>query len=230
MDPYVEALRDSADPCIAYRARRLLDELPDGDEDQRRRRRQVVETPNVRRLLAHRGPDGTIRYGNGYHAYRKFQGAHWTLASLAELGYPSGDHSLMPVVEQIHEWLTSPQHLRPPSTEVITGQEDRIRRCASQEGLVIWYLHELDLVDQRVGAYVARLIDYQWPDGGGNCDKDPTARTSSVQETLLPLRGIARSRAQTVAVWLPVTRCSRRPAPDAGVRAAGAQAVASDEQ
>ena len=138
MDPYVEALRDSADPCIAYRARRLLDELPDRDEDQRRRRRQVVETPNVRRLLAHRGPDGTIRYGNGYHAYRKFQGAHWTLASLAELGYPSGDHSLMPVVEQIHEWLTSPQHLRPPSTEVTSryrpAHPSRTRRAAGQCG------------------------------------------------------------------------------------------------
>jgi hypothetical protein len=192
MDDYVQALRDSADPSIAYRARRLLDELPEDDEDQRRRRRQVVQAPNVRRLLAHRGPDGTIRHGNGHDAYRKFQGPHWTLASLAELGYPCAERSLTSVVEQIHEWLTSPQHLRPPSTKLIAGQEDRVRRCASQEGLAIWYLHELGLADQRVDAYVARLIDCQWPDGGWNCDKDPAARTSSVQETLLPLRGIAR--------------------------------------
>ncbi len=32
---------------------------------------------------------------------------------------------------------------------------------------------------------------FQWPDGGWNCDKRPGARTSSVQETLLPLRGLA---------------------------------------
>lgn len=192
MDAYVEALRDSPDPSIAYRAYRLLDDLPQDDEDQHRRRQQVVDTPNVRRLLAHRRPDGTIRHGNEYHAYRKFQGAHWTMASLAELGYSPGDPGLMPLVEQIHEWLTSPQHRRPPSTQVISGQEDRIRRCASQEGLAIWYLHELDLTDERVDALAARMIECQWPDGGWNCDKNPTARTSSVQETLLPLRGLAR--------------------------------------
>jgi hypothetical protein len=192
MDPYVEGLLNSADPSIAYRAHRLLDDLVQDDEDQRRRRQQVVQTPNVRRLLAHRRPDGTIRHGNEYHAYRKFQGAHWTMASLAEIGYPPADHNLLPVAEQIHGWLTSPQHLRPPSTVVIAGQEDRVRRCASQEGLAIWYLHELELVDERVDALVARLIDCQWPDGGWNCDKDRAARTSSVQETLLPLRGLAR--------------------------------------
>jgi hypothetical protein len=66
-----------------------------------------------------------------------------------------------------------------------------VRRCASQEGLAIWYLHELGLADERADVLVSRLVDYQWPDGGWNCDKAPAARTSSVQETLLPLRGLA---------------------------------------
>lgn len=35
------------------------------------------------------------------------------------------------------------------------------------------------------------LVRWQWPDGGWNCDKSPLAGTSSVQETLLPLRGLA---------------------------------------
>jgi hypothetical protein len=192
MDPYVEKLRDSDNPSIAYRAHRRLDGQGEGEENQRRRRQQVAETSNVRRLLSHRGPDGTIRLGNEYHGYRKFQGAHWTMAALAELGYPPGDQSLLPVVDQVHEWLSSPKHLSPPSTQVIPGQEDRVRRCASQEGLTIWYLHELGLVDERVDMLVSRLVDDQWPDGGWNCDKAPAARTSSVQETLLPLRGLAR--------------------------------------
>jgi hypothetical protein len=192
VDPYVDALRDSTDPSIAYRAHRLLDEAPEDDASQRRRRRLVVDTPNVRRLLAHRRADGTIRHGNEYHAYRKFQGAHWTMAALAELGYPPGDHGLAAVVDQIHRWLTSTQHLSPPSTQVIDGQANRVRRCASQEGLAMWYLHELDLADDRVDTLAARLVEFQWPDGGWNCDKNPLARTSSVQETLLPLRGLAR--------------------------------------
>ena len=56
-----------------------------------------------------------------------------------------------------------------------------------------WYIHELGFAeDERTDELVARLVGWQWPDGGWNCDKDPAARTSSVQETLLPLRGLAR--------------------------------------
>jgi hypothetical protein len=33
-------------------------------------------------------------------------------------------------------------------------------------------------------------VDFQWPDGGWNCDKRERARTASVQETLIPLRGL----------------------------------------
>jgi hypothetical protein len=189
---YVERLRDSDDPSVAYRAHRRLDGAGDDNEAQRRRRQQVATTSNVQRLLSRREPDGTIRLGSEYHAYRKFQGAHWTLAGLAELGYPPGDASLLPLADQVHDWLTSRKHLSRPSTEVIEGQEDRVRRCASQEGLAIWYLHELGLVDKRVELLVSRLVHYQWPDGGWNCDKNPAARTSSVQETLWPLRGLAR--------------------------------------
>lgn len=90
VDSYVEGLRNSDGPSVAYRAFRRLDGLSDDDEGQRARRRQIAESPNVRRLLSHLQPDGTIRLGNEYHVYRKFQGAHWTLAALAELGYPSG--------------------------------------------------------------------------------------------------------------------------------------------
>lgn len=191
MDPYIEELRHSDDPCIAYRAYRRLDGL-ENDEGQRRRRSLIAESPNVQRLLSRRLPDGTIRPGSEYHAYRKFQGAHWTLAGLAELGYPSGDVSLLPLVGQVHGWLSSSRHLRPPSTEIMPGQEDRVRRCASQEGLALWYLHELGLADDRVDLLVSRLRDTQWPDGGWNCDKSPAAQTSSVQETLWPIRGLAR--------------------------------------
>ena len=60
------------------------------------------------------------------------------------------------------------------------------------EGLALWYLHELGLADGRADELASRLVGWQWPDGGWNCDKNPAARTSSVQETLLPLRGLAR--------------------------------------
>ena len=48
----------------------------------------------------------------------------------------------------------------------------------------------LGLCDDRTDELVSRLVTWQWPDGGWNCDKRPQALTSSFQETLLPLRGL----------------------------------------
>ena len=191
VDSYTAALHDSDNPSIAYRVHRSLDGLSDADAGQRARRQLVAHSWNVERLLSHRRADGTIRLGSEYHAYRKFQGAHWTLAGLAELGYPAGDASLLPLVDQVHEWLFSRAHLSPPSTAFVSGESDRVRRCASQEGLAIWYLNVLGLTDDRVDALASRLVEFQWPDGGWNCDKRAGTETSSVQETLLPLRGLA---------------------------------------
>jgi hypothetical protein len=199
-----DELLSSPDPAISYRAHRRLGGVPEEDGEQVRRRNEVAGSENVRRMLSGRRSDGTIGYGDidrerqlaaagrAAGAYRKWQGPHWTLAGLAELGYPPGDASLRPVVEQVLDWLFAPRHLKPPSTQVFPGQEDRVRRCASMEGLALWYLHELGLADARAEQLASRLVGWQWPDGGWNCDKNPSARTSSVQETLLPLRGLAR--------------------------------------
>ncbi len=188
----MEELLASTDPSVAFRAHRLLAGAPDDAPAQMTRRQQVATSENVRRMLSQRRPDGTIRKGNESGAYRKYQGPHWTLAGLAELGYPAGDRSLSPLVDQSFDWLLAPRHLKPPSTAILPGQPDRVRRCASQEGLALWYLHELGLADERADVLASQLVAWQWPDGGWNCDKSPTARTSSVQETLLPLRGLAR--------------------------------------
>lgn len=193
MDTWIERLQDSAEPAIAFRAHRRLSGDSDDDPAQRARRLRIASSDNVRRILAHRHRDGTIRHRNETGAYRKWQGPHWTLACLAELGYPPADPELQPLVDQVFAWLLAPRHLLPPSTAVLPGQADRVRRCASQEGLALWYLHELGFAeDERTEELAERLVRWQWPDGGWNCDKDPRARTSSVQETLLPLRGLAR--------------------------------------
>jgi hypothetical protein len=199
-----DELLASPDPAVSYRAHRRLAGVSEDDPDQQRRRRLVASSENVARMLSGRRADGTIGYGDvrrerelgaagrAAGAYRKWQGPHGTLTGLAELGYPPGDASLGAVVDQVFDWLLAPRHLKPPSTQVFPGQEDRVRRCASMEGLALWYLHELGVADDRADLLASRLVGWQWPDGGWNCDKDPAARTSSVQETLLPLRGLAR--------------------------------------
>jgi hypothetical protein len=145
--------------------------------------REVQRSPLARRLLAaaDRLP----------HPYQKWQGPHFTLICLAEIGYPPGDLSLMALRDRFYDWLFAEHHFRPPHTLVIPGQEDRVRRCAGQEGYAVWYSLMLGLSDERTETLVERLLHWQWPDGGWNCDKRPLARTSSFHESLIPLRALS---------------------------------------
>ena len=66
----------------------------------------------------------------------------------------------------------------------------RHRRCASQQGNALWTAHRLGFADERCDQLVERQLHWQWPDGGWNCDKRPSADSSSFMETLYPLRGL----------------------------------------
>jgi hypothetical protein len=66
-----------------------------------------------------------------------------------------------------------------------------VRRCASQEGNALYYLIALGLDDERVDRLAHGLLEWQWPDGGWNCDRKLKASNSSFHETLLPMRGLA---------------------------------------
>lgn len=186
IESVVESLVRSPDPVVAYRARLMLrGDDPHGAEmvslQDRIRRSEMA-----RRLLGHREKDGTIHT----NPYKKWQGPHWTLYSLARIAYPPGDGSLEPLRDQVYDWLLAPEHMQFPRSLLIPGQEDRVRRCGSQEGNAIWYSILLGLTDERTRRFVDRLIELQWPDGGWNCDKRPEARCSSVMETLIPIRAL----------------------------------------
>jgi hypothetical protein len=185
-DALLARLAGSPDPVLAYQARLLAGEAPTGTPVAPGVRAAIPGSTRAVALLSHRAADGTIRL----HPYAKWQGPHWTLYSLALIGYPPGDPSLLPIRDQVCAWLLSRQHLRPPSTVVPAEQPERPRRCASQEGNAIWYSLRLGLEDERTQILVERLIDWQWPDGGWNCDRRPTARSSSFQETAIPLRAL----------------------------------------
>ena len=104
--------------------------------------------------------------------------------------------------QTFEEWL-SEFHLR-NYVRMING---RVRRCASQEGNAIWSSLRLGFTDKRTTELVERLIKWQWPDGGWNCDKHPEAINSSFMESLIPLRALALYAKTTGErrVWL-VTR------------------------
>ncbi|MCK4275463.1 MAG: hypothetical protein KAX78_03050 [Phycisphaerae bacterium] len=144
----------------------------------RKLRREIQHSPLTRRLLSEVGEDGKIPY----HPYKKWRGAHWVLAQLAELGYPPDDESLRPLADQVLNWAVN---LRP---KIIEG---RVRRCASQEGNALFSTITLGLADGRCSEIAQHLIEWQWADGGWNCDKKPAACHSSVHESLIPIRGLS---------------------------------------
>jgi hypothetical protein len=178
----------SPEPAIRWKVRaRVLGEPAD------EAREEVRGSAIVRRLLA---PfDAVPRPG----VYAKWQGAHWALAALADIGYPPGDDALHPLREQVLDaWLdkayyqdveisTKSAVYRHTGVPVMRG---RHRAHASQQGNALWSLTTLGLADDRCDDLVERLLYWQWPDGGWNCDRDPAADTSSFFETLLPMRGL----------------------------------------
>lgn len=180
-----EALCAHENPVVAFRARRLLAGEPENSRAMRKLRGGIASSETARRLLL-------ALDGERFNPYRKWQGPHWTLYSLAEIGFPPGDERLLPLRRRVMDWMSAPAFLKPPSTLVFPDQPLRPRRCASMEGNAIWSQLLLGIVDEeRAPLLVDRLLAFQWPDGGWNCDKRPEARGSSVQETLVPLRGLA---------------------------------------
>jgi hypothetical protein len=178
----LQTLAASDEPSIRYRVLTELLEAPADSAEVRHARQEVKRSRRVAALLAERGADGRLPY----HPYAKWHGAHWILVSLAELGYPPGDRALIPLREQVFEWLLGEDH-RASQREI----QGRVRIHASQEGNALYSQLALGIADRRTEQLVDRLKECQWPDGGWNCDRNPRASQSSFMETLTPLRGLA---------------------------------------
>jgi hypothetical protein len=182
INPVMDRLLASPESVIRYKVSvYILGYDPESPQIQELRQ-EIRSSPVVQTLLSEQGSDGKIPY----HPYAKWLGAHWILASLADLAYPPGDESLKPMLEQSYAWLLSPFHLK--SVRTINR---RARRCASQEGNLLYYGCALGFADDRSQELAERLVRWQWPDGGWNCDKRPEAVNSSYMESLIPMRGLA---------------------------------------
>ena len=154
----------------------------------------------MRALLSRRTELG--RPGTARKVYYKWQGVHWVLASLADIGYPRGDKTLLPIRDRILEFWLKPNYYREFVARTLREayahhhdgvpvMQGRARRCASQQGNALYFLTVLGLADERSDALAERLLHWQWPDGGWNCDRHPEADTSSFMESLTPMLGLA---------------------------------------
>jgi hypothetical protein len=196
-----DAARDdllaSDEPSIHWKLRANVGGEDPESPSMRALQTEVRESPRVRRLLdRHVGAEA----GHAPPVYAKWQGAHWVLHALADLGYPSDDPALEPLRDRVVEAWLDPMfyvdfeaNAKADAYKVrgVPVMNGRHRRCASQQGNALLAVIRLGLVDDRAPRLVERLLHWQWPDGGWNCDKDPTADTSSFMETLPPMRALA---------------------------------------
>lgn len=185
----VDALLRSAEPAVVWKVRTQVLGESESSPRIRKLREAVRECPRVRKLLARRGAK----------VYAKWQGAHWVLATLADLGYPRSDPALLPMRDQVCDAWLDPVFFTEFQVETkadaykrdgVPVMQGRHRRCASQQGNALYSVARLGLIDERAEKLVERILHWRWPDGGWNCDKDPAASHSSFTETLLPMKGL----------------------------------------
>lgn len=181
-DGIIKVLLASDEPSIRWKLRvKVLNENPQS-KSIRKLQEEICSSKHVITLLSERTKEGTIPF----HPYDKWYGAHWVLATLADIGYPPGDKSLIPLAEQVLCCWLSKKHI-----DRVPIMQGRARRCASQESNALYSLLTLGLADERVDQLAANLIKWQWPDGGWNCDKKPEAINSSFHETVIGVRALA---------------------------------------
>jgi hypothetical protein len=191
-----QSLLESDEPAIRFKIRTgFLGEDPDS-KSIRILRDEIPNSKLVAALLRRRAPSGELRA----NVYAKWQGAHWVMATLADIGYPAGDESLLPMRDQVqNHWLdeqffrefTAKSKGQAYGQDGVPVMQGRHRRCASQQANALWSILKLGLADDRTHEFVGRLLHWQWPDGGWNCDKNPQASHSSFMESILPLRALA---------------------------------------
>jgi hypothetical protein len=182
LPPPLPMLLESGEPSIRFKILHHILDCPLEAPEVVQVREDIRHSARVQGLLSQRSVDGTIPGS----AYAKWQGAHWIVSLLADLGYPPGDPGLIPLRQQVLDWLLGEKH-----QASIISINDRVRRCASQEGNALYALLALGLSNERTHSLAVRLRTWQWPDGGWNCDKRPKAVHSSFMESLIPLRALA---------------------------------------
>lgn len=181
-------LFQSLDPSIQFLAHtRLLGEEPNAPS-LAPLRDEIRNSARVRALLDTCAPAGRTPPPAG----QPYIGSHWVLSSLAEIGYPAGDPRLIPLREQVYEWLFSDIRERSiQKNHPVINLDGEVHACASVEGQALFYLITLGLADRRTEQLASRLIAWQWPEGGWNCVNDPQSLHWTFAEGLAALRGLS---------------------------------------
>ncbi|MCW5876409.1 MAG: hypothetical protein KIS85_05940 [Anaerolineales bacterium] len=193
----INLLLNSSEPSVRWKIRvKVLGEERDSPPI-RELEKEIAESPRVAALLSKVDKQGRLKA----KVYAKWQGAQWVLMTLADIGYPCGMKWLQPTADEVMgAWLTEryfqefAAESKPDAykklRKAIPLMQGRHRVCASQQGNALYAVLALGLEDERIHQLAERLLHWQWPDGGWNCDKELDADTSTFIHTLWAMRGL----------------------------------------
>ncbi len=181
--PAVDWLLRSDEPAVRYRARTWLLHQAETDPDVRGDRNAVATGPIVSTLLDF--PEPSV------NPYRKWLGLHWRLVSLADFELPTDDATLRTALEAAVDreldWIANPRRL-----DGVPRIDGLFRPDASMEGNGLYAASRFGVAgDERARRLAHRLIEWQWPDGGWNCDRAATGYRSSFHESWPTALGLA---------------------------------------
>jgi hypothetical protein len=183
-DPPMDWLLTSSEPAVRVLARRFL-----LGEDAALTSTDLQRSPYVRALLHGQRADG----GFGNHPYAKWTGSFWRVIALVELGIPAGEPRAVAALRHTLPWLAEPRRHR--RGRPVNGL---VRQHASGEGFLLAAGCRLGLAyEPGIADLAERLVDWQWPDGGWNCDLNPHARRSSFHESVPAAWGLQEFAAAT---------------------------------
>jgi hypothetical protein len=180
----IDWLLKSDEPAVRYRTRTWLLGQPESNAAVRRDRKAAWDGPIVSTLL-------DFASAAKVHPYRKWWGLHWRLVSLAEFALPvksSVRENLDAAIDRELTWITNPRHI-----EAITRHDDGLYRAdASMEGNALYAASRFGHADdERSRLLVTNLLEWQWPDGGWNCNGGSTGYRSSFHESWATAIGLA---------------------------------------
>ncbi|MCL4325197.1 MAG: hypothetical protein M1144_07060 [Candidatus Thermoplasmatota archaeon] len=172
---------NSKDPSVRYFALTELLGLSTRVTEVLETKRQIPGGTRLRSLLSGQRADG----GFGVHWYKKWAGPQWRLVSAVELGVPSGNRAAREAAKYLLSRLPYGK-VRPLN---IAG---KWRLHASVLGNPLGVFCRLGMAhDPRVIRIASSLVQWQWPDGGWNCDSSKEASHSSFYESLATLWGLS---------------------------------------
>ena len=118
----IDALLKSDEPSVRRKVMtRVVGEGPESRK-VRELREEIRTSPRARALIAGRDQ----KFVREAYVYANWRGAHWTLAMLAEIGYPAGDESLVPMRDQVLDyWLGHAFYMEFESKSAVPNIEAR---------------------------------------------------------------------------------------------------------